>query len=630
MPAIRRWPKLPSERADRDRVIDLVTRVGRNQLRFTVYDLQAAMRRQSHLRLAHPGQLARHLRDLQGDLLVEVGRRLVTTQAPSRRAKRIFVLPHRLREVPASAPDLDPLERVYHALWVAVDAEALPAVPTNAVTAVLKSFAALGVERGMQTSTYLSTLANLDQPLVRKHTGAQGRWAAWQPLGQRPCHPDYEHWVATWRDRVTSAPSQSAAGVTTIQEAARELILLAIEAVQDEEWPAGRAVTVRDVTEAAEEEPRGRELLAVVRARGRSLAQVLHDASRRRISGGARVHARIQALETPAGMQTYFDVPDHPGAAHRALVIDARALGTALADRWLDRLRDEWSEAQRLPHLGQHPVYAACGAVRQAALLRELAGLESRLAGLDAHAAHLGPALRARMQLWAGRLGALFRMCGTLAAADARAADALAGSELDLDEVLGATRPLVTADEFFAWVPRHDRGADSPAVRLSRATTLRRFPNPHHRHRAAASKAEAAVTCVDRVEALLHLAERNATSPSSFLRAGGRLLGRDLRSAALVRPLLESPDPTDRRVALSALVLLGNTQAEAVARSFLQLRQCPDLQVDGLHALMVLGSLEVASLPVAVTGSPAMVVRQALREVVFAVRDGERLPRRLA
>ncbi len=110
------------------------------------------------------------------------------------------------------------------------------------------------------------------------------------------------------------------------------------------------------------------------------------------------------------------------------------------------------------------------------------------------------------------------------------AVDAVGG---DVARILQAPRPLLTGEEFMEWIPRGQRNGRTGPELLADATVLTRFANPAHTRRSDEDGRRAAVTAVDRVDALLHLAEKLAARTLTFLHGGADLLGGGLRDAVL-------------------------------------------------------------------------------------------------
>ena len=190
-------------------MVDLVRITGEQKLVWTVYDVRRAMQATPRLRLTHTGQLSRHLHALDRELVTPVDKRLEggrkrDDSVPSR-ARHQFVLTRRLPEYQRGATSLDDLERVYCALWVALEALGLEDVPTREVTSVLQNVEALALVTPRNTANHLTTLHKRNRSAGGKVK--HGRWSAWRPLGPRPEHPEFESWVRNVprRSRTTGA-----------------------------------------------------------------------------------------------------------------------------------------------------------------------------------------------------------------------------------------------------------------------------------------------------------------------------------------------------------------------------------------------------------------------------------------
>lgn len=625
----KKWPGTETERQDRDRVVELVARVGEKRLRFGVADLRREMEEVPRLALHHSRQLHRHVADLPDTLLRRVDQALTLgfEHETRSRAKHTFVLTHRLREYEGGAKDLDDLERLHFALWVAFIALHREPVPTFLVTRVTKEVEALAPDRDQQTNSRLSLLANREQPLAEKLKPTGSRWVLWRPIGSAPSHPEFESWLEQFVALIGEDGAVASTGSATRGELARELVRISIEATKSRAWPKGRSVTVSDMKAASGKHPRAKELLDKLRIGGRSLGTVLGDASKERIGGRKRVHQRVVKIPNPWGEATYYDLPDEPGFEHRSLVVPFRGAQRCLAPRVLEEIVLELRAAERLAR-NEGPE-AAVGAIRLRLVQEELDQLEDEFADFRANLHFLSKTNRKAALGSLMRLSEFRKRRGTTAAAQAAAEDVSEEWGLDLETILAAPRPLLRAPEYAEFFPKRALRGLKPAEFLARARPLRRFPNPDYLRQPTNDPILSASTAVDRVDALVYAALTSSARSAAFLQAGANLLGRNLRSSALPEMLLTTGKRTTWRAALAALVLLGSDAAEVEARRAIgDPQSSPEVIIDALCALLVLGSFDKTELPERLLSSRSSALRQPLTQVIIAHKQGRRLLQR--
>lgn len=630
MPPRRRWPHTPAEKRDRDRVIELVRRTGEARLRFRVADVRETMESEPRLMLEHPRELWRHVRALPETLIRPVDRRFEAAadggEASRSGAEKCYVLTHRCREY-AAAPltELDDLEKVYHALWVATEAAGQDTVPTIAVTRVIQSVEALAPEVDRQTSLRLTRLAERTDALAEKVKVTGERWVRWRPLGARPSHPELDGWVDQVQALVADGDLAGSVGHATIGEAVREWLQIAVRLTRSKEWPTGRSVTVRDMKAAAGADPRAAELAQRLRRSRTTLGRVLGDATKVHVDGRQRVSVRVVKIADPESGKTYYDTPVEPGLERRRLIVPFRALERAVTTPRLERLDRERQGAERLRDRTRTAAVKAAAAARLLAVLREIEGLEGRIQEIRAEGTRLSPPVRRALDEHEARLVRFVAARASLADAHEDATRSLEAIGLEPNAVLTTPRPLITAQEYAAWFPvRRLRGLTPPQF-LARATTLKRYANPEYTHR----KDGAAITCVDRVEALSYAADQWMARTATFLRAGEGLLGSTLRCPVLMREVLRTGDALERRAALAALVLLRDQAAVETASETLGDEHAPvERTVEALYALLLMRQVDTATWPEHIRRSESRVVHDAVNQVVLAARDGRWLLQR--
>lgn len=303
-------------------------------------------------------------------------------------------------------------------------------------------------------------------------------------------------------------------------------------------------------------------------------------------------------------------------------------LRQALRDGALDRIAEDQREARTLPALYPRAgleldaVVSARGALGQRELevlegvLREVATLEHTFSRtirseIAEHRHTFKDFLR--RGVWTGDEEEVF----------AGAADQLG---IDARQVLEAERPLIRPDEYVKWLPDQHVGDYTPSELMAMAATVRRFINPDYTYRRAPDPARRYFMLADRVEALGYAAEKVMARVAAPLAAGARLLGRNLRSAELVRALGDSADPTLRRDAMSALALLGDSAAQKVGLDLLNTPGSPpDAIASVLWVLHMTGGLNIKELPRHVRSNRSWIVSSALREVILAQTHGRTL-----
>ncbi len=617
------WPGTPAEWADRDRVVTLAKRVGKNRLVFSTHELRREMAQVERLSLNASGDLARHLAALEDDLVVEVGRRDFGSGGRSRKK---YVLRSRLIEFErmpeSSTPEFDDVERAQQALWVAVEASGVEEVPTRLVTEVLRNIEPLAPTRpDEQTYNLLERLVRRRGPAAEKVKRDGERWRRWRPLGPRPDHAEFDQWVAEFKRLKATDADLTRLGQATAQEVGRELVRIAVRTRASSRYPQGKSVRMSEIRDTAGSDGEAKRQAESIRRRARSLGQVISDAARDVIDGRERVAARVVRVRGPLSDNVYYDVPDEPGFERRRRIVWLKDLRRTLQGGALERIEQDQREAQDLRSLYPEAGLELEAVIAGRALLgqREFEGLEDVLKHVAAMEPSFSRAVRNEIAqhrrtlrsflgkgIWTGEeeevLNSAARRLG-----------------IEVQHVLSVQRPLIRPDEYVGWFPEGDLRDYTPGEFMALAATVRRFLNPRYTHRNDPDANHRYYWFADRVEALSYAAEKLMARSAAPLAAGARLLGRNLRSAVLVRCLGESSDPALRRDAMAALTLLGEPGAAAIGAELLSDASAPsDAVASTLWVLHVAGELDVQALPAHVRSSRSWVVSSALREVILA------------
>lgn len=655
-----RWPASAEDRRDHARVVDLITRVGWSRIHFSLDDVADAMNAPGAPRLADRGSLARHVALLPESLVRRVDFRYSVVRGvggPSAavtprvteaeggppaagslaaattlgRPHYYYVLTERLDEHRRAPRPPDEYERAYLALWVATLTLGVESVPTSAVTDVARAVLDLRLPENLQTSHFLTPLITRTVPLAEKESGADGgRWVRWRPLGERPADPRLDAWLAAYGEARRDTAGAHAAGGATLSELARRLVVHAVSRTRSKEWPAGRSVQVREIEAAAVEEPDTAALLGIIREGGRSLALVLSDAARPRVAGAKRVQPRVIRLAAVVGSQTYYDVPDLEGFERRRLIVPLKALRAEITLERLKALTRERRDATQLAARASSDALRAVAAARAALVHDVLDAWGAALSPLLDTGALLSKTTRAAVQGLAARLTTARREAGEARPAIAAAEAALARVGLSWSGVRAAARPLATPREMAPWLPAAARERGSASLTLANHTTLRRYARPPRsvasaaRPRGTPGAGRAVAYAVDRVDALVQLADRGNGRAGAALRAGARLLGPNLRDARLVRCVLDDARArhaaADWTAALAGLVLLGDEAAVAVAERALHDTLPPVWHEHALYALLVMRSVDPARWPATVRFSRDPATRSVVQRVTTAAR----------
>lgn len=625
------------EDRNRARMVDLVELVGNERLVFTVYDLQRAQR--EHPKLAFEGEdrLSAHLDRLlrHGSLVWEVTDLLAPKEwlpessqekDPLKGGRRYFVRQTRYQEF-LDEGWLTRLDRTYLALWVACESLGEERVPTLAVTRVLRTISALKLPPGQETSPLLRSLQN--SSLVALHEVGSKPSLEWEPAGEKPDDVPLDEWVEAFQETDFGGVHVLHAGHASESSALEELARLAIRSTASPAWwPAGKPVTPRDLRAVAGAGGRAGELFDLLLESNRTLGNLLCDASRPRIAGAPRQDKRIVTRRGRYAPTVYYDVPGEPGFDRRQLFVDYEDVKHVTRRAHLGDLSEEHRKANRAWSAASSEEERAIAASRVLLVSRELDRIRDIVEGLSARRGALTEPIAESVLRRATRVDRLARDLQP-ETWEERAEEALAELDIALDDILAAERPLLKPAEFAAWLsPAQLRGC-TPALYANRLSGVRMFDNPDFTSRGADDPMEAAPSCVDRVEALVRAAESSGATTWTFLRAGANLLGRDLRYAPLVRPLLAAQDRRTRTAALAALTLLGDPPAKAHALATLHdgSASAADLSL-ALRALLVLRTIEPSEWPERLRDPQSRAIQRAVQEVVIAARQGRWLGQR--
>jgi hypothetical protein len=617
------WPGTDAERSDRHKVVELVSTVGERKLVWTVFDLRKEIDAAPRLQLAHSDELGRHVQALDDALITRWDQRLDVgeIQSPDRQTKRRhqYVLTRRVSELEHTVPDIDDLERVYFALWVAVTVIGVEEVPTTAVTDVLRNVEGLALVEPRNTANHLTTLNKRNQRAVERDKPNGSRWVMWRPLGDPPSYPHFERWVRAYASHGNNGNHVAGTGHATINSLLRELVILTIRQMKSSHWPAGRSVQIADIRTVAGADPRAGELTKMLRERGRDIGSCLGDATKETVAGLRRVNQVIVKVGSPMGGGAYYDVPDEPGFERRRLVVNYRELKGGLSDFRIQQIEREYRAAERLLRTDGSPVVHAIAAARQALAVEEFAEPEEILEHLEQESVLLSKAIRKSASSYRGKLDGAIARLGQPQDLRDRADEALKPFGLDLETVSMAGRPLMTPDSYAAYVPQGHRRGLTSAELVHRVKALRRFPNPDFVRNTDEDPSLSARYCVDRVEALCYLSERHLGRVFPLLREGALLLGSTYRHPDLLRQVARDGTARERRAARASLVLLGDPEAVNVALEALGQSSVQDT-IDALHMLLVMQRIQPDEWPPSVRGPRDRMLRDAVVQVVLAAR----------
>jgi hypothetical protein len=329
---------------------------------------------------------------------------------------------------------------------------------------------------------------------------------------------------------------------------------------------------------------------------------------------------KVVKVASPVGTGTYYDIGGREGADRASLYVAYEALKIVAGARRLDMLEAEYASAEA-QHAATRPEQRLCGALRIVGFHRELRQLQKLVTKLSSHSVLLSKPVQDAVAEHAAELNDL--RDGKLDPAEASrvARRYLRPLGLSVREVLSYSRPLITAEEYARWFPKADRRGFTPPEFLARAVSLPRYRNPAHTHRADPDPSKAAITCVDRVDALVHAAAHLQSRVLGFLDAGAEMLGRSIRHPALICSFVRSEHEETRRTALAALVLLGSPDAISAAQDLIKDATSNDELIDAMYALLVMRELTLEMIPPRARQWTTPYLQDVLRSLVLAVRN---------
>ena len=547
---------------DRGRTIELVRRTGRQKLVFTVQDVRREMGRGGTLALLRPKRLSNHVAALEGQLVRLVGQgRMIPGGEPTARAKRRYVLIEREREFEAGYRTLDDAERVLVALHLAVQLAGGEAVPTSAVTSVIKAVPDLMPASDSPTASHLQNLATSAQPLARLESfpGQGGQF--WLPVGEAPDHPRAAAWVEEAKTSEAYESGLLELGIANLSRLAEELVRVGVRAYA-RSWPGGgRPVTADELTAAARACEDGRRLLSVLKRKGATLGAILGDASRTRVDGRPRKRSVLTKVPNRWSETVYYDVPHDPGYEERSMFPEYEGIVEHTDGPAIARLTSEARRAKRLL-AAELPAHRAIGAARLALARSRWEDLLEGLHGLKYGGLVLPKGRRRVLSERLETLEAHQRALPILDPSRDTDLDAyLIACDLDPHGVINAPRPILIAPELVQWVPRALRAEMSPGKFLGNLPGLTRYPNPDYVGPNSGAPEEDHRVGVDRVQVLVYLAERITSPLATGLRRVQDLLGPDLRCPRILARLYSSGSLEAQRAALLGLALLGDDEA---------------------------------------------------------------------
>jgi hypothetical protein len=606
-------------------VIALVKRVGNRQLLFTVADVRSEMEAVPRLQLTHSSDLWRHLKKLNGDLIEEVARR--DFGQAGGRSKKKYVLRSRRGELRSgqSLADIDDLERVYFAVWIAFLCNESRPVPTRLVTSVVNEIEPLALNRQAPARSILQSLAERTPPVIERIPPSCAPWVRWVPLGRSPEHPEFQRWLAAFRERISQG--RALTGQATLTEVGRELLRLTIRASRSSRYPHGRPATVHDVRAFAGENAQGAALAESIRRRNRTIAQVICDAARETVNGLARVDVRIARVVAPLSGASFYDIPDEPGFEERQATVALLDLREALQSGALEAIEEEVRRARALEQVYRGTGVQLEGLIVARAVLarREFERLENVLSQVERYRGAFSSAVRDEVDRHRATLNRFLERNIWFGDEDEVLERACAALNVSPESVLDAPRPLVGADEYWSWFPESYTRTYTPADLINLARSLRRFPNPLYTHPRDKRPGRAYRHCVDRVEALTYAAGRLMASTAPALEAGARLLGRNLRSGTLVRRVGESATPRYRADTVAALILLGQNPRE-IAWGLLSDRRTPSPVIaDVIRLMYLVPDWDPSTLPLHIRTTHDWSIARAVHDVMLARTQGRRI-----
>ncbi|MCO4099898.1 MAG: hypothetical protein HEQ38_10945 [Gemmatimonas sp.] len=462
---------------------------------------------------------------------------------------------------------LDDAGRVLVALYVASGLAATPYVPTQLVTDVLHAELALTLETRQQTASLLQRLAD-DFPLLVDHDRGRGRTALWGAVGvlRNVWRDRVDAWAEQLGSRLVRSRRLAQEGARSAAELAARLVELVEQRVRDAQWPHGRPVSLRRITEQIsvarcttspdEADEHLVRLAEILQRRERDLGEALRSACRVQYTNGRRARAPQLVALHPLGQEdTSYASMSLPPAVRAAWVPwrDMQARCNRAAFRRLEQERI----AIRALRGADDPHLAILAAAREVLAVRELAAMRGAVSAMLPLASAVSSGLEERRRALHHAVERAGVGWPELAAAESRARALLRQSRVALDAVCDVPRPTMPIGQFAALTPAFKRGTLSDGVLAANAITVRKVRDPRGR-RSAVGQGRTPKYRLDRVDALEYLVESTGAPGRTLFIAGARLLGPWLAEIALVRPLLSHGNADVRNGALGAVLLLGD------------------------------------------------------------------------
>ena len=552
-----RPPSAQSSR-DRARTLKLVKLTGRARLNFTVSDVRRTMSREPRLQLENAKVLSNHVAALEDDVIRRVGQGdlIPGREALPGRAKR-FVLIERMPEFRAGYRSLSDAEKMSTALHLALFASRGEAVPTVAVTAVIRTIPELTPEADAPTYSFLQRLETRLPPLAHKVQGDAGGSSRWQPIGDPPEHPSFGEWQKLAGEIEGFQTGLFDLGAGTLTDITTELVSMTV-ASYGESWPSGgRPVIADEIHEVAATSEDAGHHLQIIEDRGQTLGGMLGEVTKTTINGVPRQKALVIKVENPWDGTTYYDVPGGPDPDLRSKYVTYKGALESTRPNERDKFREELRLAKRLLSGGDR-MRVAIGAARILLARRRWYALEETLAELEAVG---GTLPKKALEKVSRRLSEMRRMRRTIDVLDEpvedRFVEALTRADLDPQQVLSVPRPLLLAEELAEFAPRGLRQDRTPAQLLGHIVGLTRYPNPGYVGPHGRTPQERNPKGVDRVAALSYMGSRVGSPMDPLVGKVERLLGPALRSPVVFEKLLQTGDEEDERLGLVGLALLG-------------------------------------------------------------------------
>jgi hypothetical protein len=291
----------------------------------------------------------------------------------------------------------------------------------------------------------------------------------------------------------------------------------------------------------------------------RGLDDILRDAERPTFgSSGPRRKPLLRAVRASATAQVAYAPLSLP-AQHATDWASWEALRNRGATRRMNDLVDEWDGAIAAA-ASRCPVVKAITSVRQWIVASETDALLEETRGLLDRAGHISAAFRSEVEqrhllVLAGRK--LWPATSALRRAAVRRVRDLS---FELDEVIAAKRPTMSAPEYAALLPATISGGLSPAALAGNSTRVRRVPIGARGTKTRVGAGRGATLLLDRADAVLDAAQQASLPALPALLGAAAVVGRRVAHVGLVRQLVASDDARAREAGLAALVLIDDVR----------------------------------------------------------------------